>query len=865
VNKTAKITDSELQDLVVESDSGARRPSGITAKILLVTALSWSLFQLWTASPLPYTDLANFLNIPVLNSTYIRYIHLAFALTLAYISYPAFKSSPRGYVPVFDRCLVFLSLICVLYLYFYKDILALRAGLPTIEDIIISIIGIGLVMEAARRALGPPLFIICVVFLFYTFAGGMSFIPEIIAHKGQSLSKVASHQWLSTEGVFGIAIGVSADFVFLFVLFGSLLEKAGAGNYFIQLSFSLLGHLRGGPAKAAVLASGMTGVISGSSIANVVTTGTFTIPLMRRVGFSREKAGAVEVAASVDGQIMPPVMGAAAFLMTEYVGLPYVEVAKAAFIPAIISYIALLYIVHLEAVKEGMIAIKKTRQTSVVNKFLSYAINISGFFILAGFVYYGIGFIKQICGVYSIPVICFLMVVSYIGLVKYASFYPPLEIDDPNSKLIKLPETGPTLKTGLHYILPIIVLLWCLIVERQSPGLSAFWATLFLMIILLTQNPLMAYFRGKKSLKNEFIYGFLNLLDGLISGAKNMTGIAIATAAAGIIVGVVSLTGVGQVLTDLVEKMSGGSFVLVLVLTALISLILGMGLPTTANYVVVANLMAPVIAELAGQSGIIVPLIAIHLFVFYFGIMADITPPVGLASFAAAAISGGDPIKTGLQAFMYSIRTAILPFIFIYNTDVLLIGVNSIWHGISVFIITVTAMLLFVSATQGYLIVKNRIYETIILLLVTFALFRPEFWVNKITPEFESKNIYKIENLLQELNPGQEMKIGVLGTNSYGDSRKYWVYINSEEKDFRNLAKYGLVIRKDDGQVFVDDVVFDSKAEKAGFDFNDEIVSLELSKKQMSKNWIYLVAVCGLLGVITSQIFRRSEIVSVVK
>ncbi len=865
MNKTAKITDSELQDLVVESDSGARRPSGITAKILLVTALSWSLFQLWTASPLPYTDLANFLNIPVLNSTYIRYIHLAFALTLAYISYPAFKSSPRGYVPVFDRCLVFLSLICVLYLYFYKDILALRAGLPTIEDIIISIIGIGLVMEAARRALGPPLFIICVVFLFYTFAGGMSFIPEIIAHKGQSLSKVASHQWLSTEGVFGIAIGVSADFVFLFVLFGSLLEKAGAGNYFIQLSFSLLGHLRGGPAKAAVLASGMTGVISGSSIANVVTTGTFTIPLMRRVGFSREKAGAVEVAASVDGQIMPPVMGAAAFLMTEYVGLPYVEVAKAAFIPAIISYIALLYIVHLEAVKEGMIAIKKTRQTSVVNKFLSYAINISGFFILAGFVYYGIGFIKQICGVYSIPVICFLMVVSYIGLVKYASFYPPLEIDDPNSKLIKLPETGPTLKTGLHYILPIIVLLWCLIVERQSPGLSAFWATLFLMIILLTQNPLMAYFRGKKSLKNEFIYGFLNLLDGLISGAKNMTGIAIATAAAGIIVGVVSLTGVGQVLTDLVEKMSGGSFVLVLVLTALISLILGMGLPTTANYVVVANLMAPVIAELAGQSGIIVPLIAIHLFVFYFGIMADITPPVGLASFAAAAISGGDPIKTGLQAFMYSIRTAILPFIFIYNTDVLLIGVNSIWHGISVFIITVTAMLLFVSATQGYLIVKNRIYETIILLLVTFALFRPEFWVNKITPEFESKNIYKIENLLQELNPGQEMKIGVLGTNSYGDSRKYWVYINSEEKDFRNLAKYGLVIRKDDGQVFVDDVVFDSKAEKAGFDFNDEIVSLELSKKQMSKNWIYLVAVCGLLGVITSQIFRRSEIVSVVK
>ena len=339
----------ELQDLVLDSDTGGRRPSGLSLKIILGLAFSWSIFQIWIASPLPFFLAENiqFFKYLVIDSTKARYIHLAFALSLVYLSYPATNKSEKKKIPISDWALCSIALFSSLYLLIFYNDLSQRAGMATKSDVIISIIGLVLLLEATRRALGPPLTIIASLFLLYTYFG--PYMPEVLIHKGHNLTKIASHHWLATEGVFGIALGVSTNFVFLFVLFGALLEKAGAGNYFIKVAFALLGHLKGGPAKAAVLSSGMTGLISGSSIANVVTTGTFTLPLMKKVGFSREKAGSVEVASSVNGQIMPPVMGAAAFLMVEYIGIPYTQVIKHAFIPAIISYIALLYIVHLEA------------------------------------------------------------------------------------------------------------------------------------------------------------------------------------------------------------------------------------------------------------------------------------------------------------------------------------------------------------------------------------------------------------------------------------------------------------------------------------------------------------------------------------
>lgn len=860
-----ELSESELQDLVIESDSGARKPRGFAAIILLGGAFVWSLFQIWISSPLPYSDFAQWLNIPIFNSTEARFIHLAFAMLLAFVAYPATKKSPRQYVPILDWLFALLAVFSILYLYFNKDALAMRTGLPTLNDIAFAAIGMVLLLEAARRALGPPLVIIALIFLFYTFAGSASFMPDVIAHKGQSINKVASHQWLTTEGVFGIALGVSTDFVFLFVLFGALLERAGAGNYFIKLAFSLLGHYRGGPAKAAVLSSAMTGLISGSSIANVVTTGTFTVPLMRRVGFSREKAGAVEVASSVNGQIMPPVMGAAAFLMVEYVGISYVEVVKAAFIPAIISYIALLYIVHLEALKVGMDPLPKRSSKTLFQSLVTTGITISSIIILSVVVYYGVGWIKVFSPDNASWILGFGIVATYLSLVWYASKTPDLEMDDPNSKIVELPLASVVVRTGYHYILPIVVLVWCLMIERLSPGLSAFWATILMIFIVITQKPLKSLFRNKNEISASLKEGMIDFVDGMITGARNMVGIGIATAAAGIIVGSVSLTGIGQVMTELVEIISGGSFVLVLVFTALICLVLGMGLPTTANYIVVASLMAGVIEELAQQNGIIIPLIAIHLFVFYFGIMADVTPPVGLASFAAAAVSGGDPIRTGVQAFIYSIRTVILPFIFIYNTELLLHNVDSIWFGIVVFIKATIAILIFAAATQGYFLIKNKLRESLLLLLASICLFRPGFFVDVVTPPYEHADASKIEEMIQEAETGSSIKLHILGENRFGDPKKMIVFapISDSATGKERLEDFGLVLYKEKGKVVVEDVLFNSKAEKSGIDFDYVITSLEVPQSQMNKYWIYLIAFILLSFVIISQRARKSEIVSI--
>src|SRR5690606_1711539 len=329
---------------MLETETGGRSSAAL---ILLVVPFCWSLFQLWIASPLPFT-----FNIGILNEHEARVVHLSFGLFLAFAAFPMFKAAHGRPIPWYDWMLALLAVACTLYLLVFKNELAGRAGAPKIWDIVTAAIGLVLLLEATRRTLGLPLAIVALVFLTYTFGG--PYMPDVIAHKGASVQKVMAHQWLSTEGVFGVALGVSASFVFLFVLFGALLERAGAGNYFIKVAFSLLGHLRGGPAKAAVVSSGLSGMISGSSIANVVTTGTFTIPLMKRVGFPPTKAGAVEVAASTNGQLTPPIMGAAAFLMVEYVGISYLEVIRHAILPALISYVALFYIVHLEALKLDM-------------------------------------------------------------------------------------------------------------------------------------------------------------------------------------------------------------------------------------------------------------------------------------------------------------------------------------------------------------------------------------------------------------------------------------------------------------------------------------------------------------------------------
>ncbi len=839
-NKTDAM-DNDVNELVAQVDTGARHPAGLPGKILYGVPIVWSLFQLWYASPLPFQ-----FGFGVFNDTEARAIHLAFAIFLAYTAYPALRSSPRDYIPIQDWVFAALGAFSAAYIYIFYTDLAGRSGAPTTFDLVTAIIGMLLLLEATRRALGPPLMIVAIVFLTYTFGG--PYMPDVIAHKGQSLQKVMSHQWLTTEGVFGIALGVSTSFVFLFVLFGALLEKAGAGNYFIKVAFALLGHMKGGPAKAAVVASATTGLISGSSIANVATTGTFTIPLMKRVGFPGTKAGAVEVAGSTNGQLTPPVMGAAAFLMIEYVGISYIEVIKHAILPAVISYIALVYIVHLEALKANMSGLPRRNNPTIAQKLLSFTGIVAGACIIGFAVYYGIGWIKDLAGDAAIYIVGVLVAAAYIGLLKFATTYPELEMDDPNNPVLELPETGPTVKAGLYFLLPIVVLMWCLIVERFSPGLSAFWATVLMIVIVVTQRPLLAYFR-KHQTQGEFKRGLLDCVDGLAHGARNMIGIGVATAAAGIIVGTITLTGIGQVMIEFVEFISGGNLMAALIFTAMICIILGMGLPTTANYIVVSSLMAPVVVSLAATNGIIVPLIAVHMFVFYFGILADDTPPVGLAAFAAAAIAKSDPIKTGIQGFMYDIRTAILPFLFIFNTELLLIGIES-WFELIIVIVSATiAMLLFAAATQGFWLTKSRLWESLALLLVAFTLFRPGYWWDEIYPPTETLPATQITERAAAIPENGKLRMSVQGENLDGKfiSKVVMLPLGKPGDGAERLADAGLEVRTEDGKVYADNVMFGSSAQQVGIDFDWEIVNLEIAADRPPKHLMFIPALL-LLG-----------------
>jgi len=758
-----KEEEKSAQDMVLEAESGGRDPSNpYLAKFILYLALVWSLFQLYVSSPLVLEFT------PWMNADVVKRIHLMFAGFLAYLSYLPFKSSPKKYVPVTDWVMAILLILSVAYLIYGQvwdsDAFEMRLGVPNQLDLVMSVIGLVLLLEATRRSLGPPLMVVAILALTYAYFG-------MGDYGGASINKIVSHMWITTEGAFGIAIGVSATMVFLFVLFGALLEQAGAGNYFIRVAFSLMGHFKGGPAKAAVVSSAMTGMISGSSIANVVTTGTFTIPLMKKVGFSSEKAGAIEVASSTNGQLTPPIMGAAAFLMVEYVGIPFVEIIKHAFLPAVISYIALIYIVHLEALKmnmQGMIK-KDEDKMNARGKWIG-ALSVV---IILGFLSWVLGplidMVKNIAGENTFSAILVLIGVSYVALVYFSSKVPDL----PDDEIESLPPVGVTVKAGLHYLLPIVVLVWLLTVERLSPDLSAFWASIFMIFIVLTQKPMMDFFRGNSNIFGRVKESLADLEIGLINGAKNMIGIGVATAVAGIIVGTVTLTGIGQVVIGLVETVSGGNIFLILLLTAIISLILGMGLPTTANYIVVSSLMAPVIVSLGAANDIAIPLIAAHMFVFYFGILADDTPPVGLAAFAAAAISKGDPIKTGIQGFTYDIRTALLPFMFIFNTQLLMIGVNNAFDFIVTVVTAVVGMLLFAAATQGFWFTKNRWPETILLLALTFLMFRPGYVWDRIEPPFNNlpgKEIFKVADTMKA---GDRLQFVVSGETLEGVERTY--------------------------------------------------------------------------------------------
>ena len=840
-----KASAAELDQLVKEADLGGREPTGKVGLGLAILAGAWSLFQVWYASPLPFT-----FGVFILNDTEARAIHLAFAVFLAFCAFPAFKRSSRSVIPWTDWLLALIGAFCAAYLFLYYKELATRPGAPTRMDIVVGIVGVAIMLEATRRAMGFGMLVTTGLFMLYVFAG--PYMPDVIQHRGASLSRFISHMWLTTEGVYGVALGVSVQFIFLFVLFGTLLDIAGAGNYMLQVSLALLGHLRGGPAKVAVVSSALNGLVSGSSVSNVVSGGIFTIPLMKRTGYSGVKAGAIEAASSINGQIMPPVMGAAAFLMVEYVGIPYSEIIKHAALPAVISYIALFYIVHLEALKHDLQPLVRKRVPGWRERLIGWGLGLSGTFVALGVIYALIEGVQALAGSAAGWALAALALGSYLVLMAYSARHPPVPIDDPDAPSIHLPEPWPTVRAGLHFFIPIIVLLWCLMVEELSPGLSAFWATTTVMVMVPLQPLVLALFRRETNVEGALQRGLSDLWKGLVLGARNMIGIGVACASAGLIVGVITLTGMGLMMTDFVELVSDGNVLVMLLLTAVICLIIGAGVPTTANYILVATLMAPVIVELGARSGLVIPLIAVHLFVFYFGILADVTPPVGLASYAAAAISGDDPNKTGLQATWYSLRTTVLPFVFIFNPQILLIGVSS-WVEVVIVCITGTvASLLFAAATMKWFRTRCTWLEVAALLLATFLFFRPDWVVDRFAPKYvaaPAADLYKVADGLIE---DEWLVVAIAGSDLDGTAITKTVAIpmgkgdNGREK----LRDAGVTLSQLGTDLEVAAVKFGSRAKKLGLEQGYKIVELRLpNPARPSQHWVFIPAALIALGV----------------
>ncbi len=548
-----------------DKESTFRVLSGFWGQLIKIVCICFSLYQLYTAA------------FGVFPAQIQRAVHLAFAMPLIFLLYPATSKGSRSSMNPLDVVLALLGTSVGMYMViFYGDIM-LRGGLPTFADLFFGGMAVLIVLEASRRVVGAPISIIAAVFIAYALLG--PYIPGVLGHRGFALKRILSHLYLTTEGILGLPLGVSATFVYLFILFGAFLHKSGLGKFFIDLALAATGHTVGGPAKVAVLASGLFGTISGSSVANVVTTGTFTIPLMKSIGYPAHFAGAVEAAASTGGQLMPPIMGAAAFVMSEFIGVPYIKIAIAAALPAVLYYLAVALMVHMEAKRLGLKGLPKDT----------------------------------------------------------------------------LPDAKKVLREGGHLLIPIFVIVYML-VSGYTPLRAAF--------VCIIATVVVAMMRKSTRLK------FSDIMEALENGARSALGVAAACACAGIIIGIVTLTGLGLKMANGIITLAGGSFFFTLVFTMIASMILGMGLPTTAKYIILASMAAPAIQKFG------VPPIAAHMFILYYGIIADLTPPVALAAYAGAGIAGANAMKTGWTALRLAIAAFLIPFIFVYNPSLLMINTN---------------------------------------------------------------------------------------------------------------------------------------------------------------------------------------------
>lgn len=585
-----------------DKESDTMQYTGLMAKIVSALAITFSVFQLYTAI------------FGVLDAQLQRAVHLGFALALSYLLYPTRKSWSRTKIHPLDLLLAVLAAASPAYICICYQELAMRSGITTPTDLALGLIGLLLVVEATRRVVGIPMVVVVLVFLTYAFVG--PYMPGVLAHRGLTPEQLIGHLYYTTEGIFGIPLGVSSTFIFLFILFGAYLESTGLGKFFIDLANAIAGWASGGPAKVAVLSSALMGTVSGSSVANVAGTGSFTIPMMKKLGYRKEFAGAVEAASSTGGQLMPPVMGAAAFLMAEFVGAPYIEIVAAAVIPAMLYFAGLWLGVHLEAKRTNLKGVPRDQ----------------------------------------------------------------------------LPKAWVLFKERGHLALPLVVIVYLLV-----SGYTPMRAALVAIVLSIVASSMRANTRMKP----------IEIIRGLENGARNVLGVVVACASAGIIIGVVTKTGVGLKLASGLLALSGGLLLPTMFFTMITSLILGMGVPTTANYVITSTIAAPALIQMH------VPVLAAHMFVFYFGIIADVTPPVALAAYAASGISGGKPLMTGVNASKLAIAAFIIPYVFVLNPEILMIDATIFGAAVT----TITAILGMVgisSAMIGHFYADSNVIERIL-------------------------------------------------------------------------------------------------------------------------------------------------------
>ncbi len=641
--------EAKIQKLVEEVEGSPRSVTGTVALLILVICLCFSAFHLYTAGA------------GTLEAMRQRSLHLGFALVLAFLIFPYSNKVRQTRIPWYDYVLAALAASVALYIFMFYSQLMARGGSPTLTDLVMGGICVALTLEATRRVVGKPLVILAGLFMLYAYFGPL--VPGRLAHRGKDIQQILEQLYMGTEGIFSIPLGVSATYIVIFILFGSFLSVTGAGKMFIDLAMALFGWMRGGPAKAAVVSSGLMGSISGSSVANAVTTGTFTIPLMKKVGFKPHVAGAVEVAASSSGQFMPPVMGAAAFVMVEYTGIPYIEIIKAAAVPCILSYCAILFMVHLEAVKAGIQGIPRDQLPPVVQILRERGHLLLPFFVLVGMLVYG--FTPLAAGFYSIV---FTILLSFLKK-----------------------ETRITPRSAVR---------------------------------------------------------------AMEMAARNTVSVALACGAAGVIIGMVNLTGVGLKLSSMIVAAAGGLLWPTLIFTMLASMILGLGLPTTAAYIVLAAITAPALVTIG------VPLLAAHLFVFYFGVLADDTPPVNLPAFATAGIAGANPVITGLIGFKFDCGALLLPYIFATNSALLLI--DTTWIGaLHVIFSSFMGILCLTSAIQNYLVTYHKIWERLMLFAGAIVLVDTGLLTDLI-----GVGLFLAVFVMQKLRVAAEQKKGQVGLAS---------------------------------------------------------------------------------------------------